>query len=248
MGRCTGRDRGFTLVELLAVTAIVSLLAAILVPALSRVRAAARSSACLSNLHQVGALIHAFANAHDDSPAPVLRDVDARWDDRPGLGWDVQTGLWAHVPGGERTIWRCAEQGTPFVGNARALGVDNGRRFPGGRRYLVPRSRWSSPSRLVLAYDLQYNLLDNIYRHARDPLSGDLSDEMYYPWPRGEYDVTVELYLDRWGPHAERYAALFADGRATLGLFSSAAQAVLWSGPKWWSDDEAEARRAARLP
>ena len=54
--------RGFTLVELLAVVAIIALLAAILLPALSRAREASRRTVCASNLKQWGLIFALYAN------------------------------------------------------------------------------------------------------------------------------------------------------------------------------------------
>jgi prepilin-type N-terminal cleavage/methylation domain-containing protein/prepilin-type processing-associated H-X9-DG protein len=58
---------GFTLVELLAVMAIVSILAALLVPAVCRTQAKARRVACLAHLRQTGLGFISFLNDHNDA-------------------------------------------------------------------------------------------------------------------------------------------------------------------------------------
>lgn len=67
------KRHGFTLIELLVVISIISLLVAILLPALGSARKAARNAACMSNQRQVGIL---FATYMSDSRAVFPEDKD----------------------------------------------------------------------------------------------------------------------------------------------------------------------------
>jgi prepilin-type N-terminal cleavage/methylation domain-containing protein len=57
--------RGFSLIELLVVIAIIAILAALLLPTLSRAKAAARRTTCISNLKQISLGVLMYADDHN---------------------------------------------------------------------------------------------------------------------------------------------------------------------------------------
>jgi prepilin-type N-terminal cleavage/methylation domain-containing protein len=60
--------RGFTLVEMLVVAVVVSVLAALLLPAVQSARAQARRASCVINLKQIGLALHNYQAAFDSLP------------------------------------------------------------------------------------------------------------------------------------------------------------------------------------
>jgi prepilin-type N-terminal cleavage/methylation domain-containing protein len=103
--------RGFSLVELLVVTAIVAVLAGLLLPAMGRARQKSVQSACLSNLRHAGLGFTLYLGDHSDR-FPDARSLKAALGYRPWTDWpqsDPRAG-WAPIAlrhHGDPRIWLC---------------------------------------------------------------------------------------------------------------------------------------------
>ena len=82
------------MIELLVVIAIIAILAALMVPAVSRAKAQAATAACSSNMRQIGVAMFSYAADHNGNPFP--------YDSRSGFGGQVNglvAGKYVTAPG-----------------------------------------------------------------------------------------------------------------------------------------------------
>ncbi|MBA3684695.1 MAG: DUF1559 domain-containing protein [Planctomycetes bacterium] len=165
--------RAFTLIELLITIAVIAMLAALLLPAATMVRAAGRTAACGNNLRQIATAMLAYAGDHDDwfpplrlnaTSGPLGYDGGDYWtnllDEGGYLDYPWEPG---HQPGGRVVagVYRCRTMADGLLWSSGGYGMvespwwNADHRFPSTRE---GRSMSAAlvPSSTVIIGDAEY--------------------------------------------------------------------------------------------
>ena len=235
-------EKGFTLVELLLVTAILAVLAALLVAVFGKAKDTAYRAQCASNLRQLGTAFHHYAadwNGWWPSPGGLVGDR-AYWA-QSGNG-----GLTAYVrQRGLKSVWCC-----PLLNEwhgrypPRSYSMNSYLRdypdmeFPGciSRLCGIHVDRIPSPAQTILLYE-------GIPRSREFEDKAYTEDEVYYiyrcanwTWVRGFYDGYKYTVRPGQPWHGRTSNYLYADchviarppGRKTTGSYSTYDEMYEW--------------------
>ena len=222
--------REYTLTELLAVMLIVLILAALLLPAVSRARENARRSHCRSNQAQFGTAVQFYANDWNDYlPYYIIEDKHASYSTEFRFFWELMKGYLpvggiyyldqynppvpGPYPGGVPRAMACPSAVMSYDGCRSALKEKNlylARPTRAGSYQTVLLARFVLPGNVVHDGGIRVGSIRSpgSYFIVEDTGFNDRTDDREYPYWRYGGFVDGRYF---WG-HGRYYNVAFLDG------------------------------------
>jgi prepilin-type N-terminal cleavage/methylation domain-containing protein/prepilin-type processing-associated H-X9-DG protein len=215
-------ERSFTLIELLVVVAIISVLAAMLLPVLQQARNTAKQTNCMNNLRQVGTALLVMADDHDG----WLDQAHVDGYSSPGDNWTT-----AVVPylGGTNTLVRRSDwtEKRPNLacGTFRALGPGQFP-YPYGMNTAFYWPTTNAVTGMPAGWTSRVNSLRNVVFPTRTFLVAESIS--YRPYTPGFFPNTVKGVATAYsGRHEQRgLNCFFVDGH---GEFLNSTVPAYWN-------------------
>jgi prepilin-type N-terminal cleavage/methylation domain-containing protein/prepilin-type processing-associated H-X9-DG protein len=226
--------KGFTLIELLVVIAIIAILAALLLPVLSRAKASAQATQCKNNLRQLEIGLGLYASDFHAYPYIMQMSTGLRWPDFLGpyvsAGWTNQLYQCPAFKGSRIGLQTCYALNDTWGDTG---GVYNGQPPPLGAMSTnaTPENAVNSPSDLYAFADAR---LDNDIQTSFPPEYNPYGDPGFNPYESTDL-VLAEFKAE---PHPSGRNIVFCDAHIEVirraNLFQKSEP---WSR-RWFTDHE----------